>query len=153
MKKRLLLPLLLLQLIAPGLASGSETIRIGVLAKRGAEQALAQWQETANYLNGKISDHHFEIIPLDFMALTPAVASGDIDFVLANSGFYVDFETLFGASRIATLHNRDGGAGYTLFGGVLFTRSDRDDINSIAALSGERLATVETDSLGGFLAA
>lgn len=154
MKRILLRPLLLLLLIIPCLAAGaSEPVRIGVLAKRGAEQALAQWQETANYLNEKIPGHHFEIIPLDFMAITPAVAAGKIDFVLANSGFYVDFEMRFGASRIATLRNRDGGAGYTLFGGVLFTRSDRDDIDSIGSIAGKRLGAVEADSLGGFLTA
>ena len=43
-----------------------ETIRIGVLAKRGKEQCLEQWGPTADYLSENLPDHKFIIVPLDF---------------------------------------------------------------------------------------
>ena len=145
----LIIPMLLCAVASA--AASADNVRIGVLAKRGAEQALSQWQPTAEYLSEKVTGHHFEIVPLDFAAIGPAVAEGRVDFVLANSAIYVEFEKLYGASRIATLRNIDHGGGYTQFGGVIFTRSDRDDINSLKSIVGKRFAAVESNSLGGFL--
>jgi len=133
--------------------AGSHEVRIGVLAKRGEERTITQWGPTADYLSREIPGYHFTIVPLDFEAIGAAVKRGAVDFVLANSGIYVELEARYGAGRIATLRNHDAGHGYTRFGGVIFTRADRNDIQSIEDLRGKRFAAVEANSLGGYLMA
>ncbi len=125
-------------------------VRIGVLAKRGDQQTLLRWQPTADYLSKKIPRHHFVVVPLDFAEIDQVVANGAVDFVLANSAIYVGLEKRYGVGRIATMRNRNGHRGYTSFGGVIFTRADRKDINTIKDLAGKRFAAVKENSFGGY---
>ncbi len=81
-------------------------VKIGVLAKRGNQQCLAQWSTTAQYLTDEIPNHSFEILPLGFDEIQSAVDRREVDFVLANSSFYVDLEVRSGAQTIATLKNK-----------------------------------------------
>ncbi len=125
-------------------------VRIGVLAKRGDERTLQRWQPTADYLNREIPRYHFVVVPLNFVEIDQVVAKGKVDFVLANSAIYVDLEKRYGAGRIATMRNRNGSRGYTVFGGIIFTRSDRKDINTLTDISGKRFAAVKENSFGGY---
>lgn len=135
-------------------AQEREPVSIGVLAKRGAQRALEQWQPTADYLTRQIPGYRFRVVPLDFDQVYQAAGDGEVDFILANSGIYVELESLYGAGRIATMRNLGPvGVGYTRFGGVVFTRADRDDIARFADLKGKRFAAVEENSFGGFLIA
>lgn len=140
-------------LLTPASVAADDTVRIGVLANRGKDRALVEWLPTAEYLANEISSRNFSIVPLDFNEIDKAVASGEVDFFLVNSGIYVDFEARYGAGRIATMRKRNGGRGNTFFSGVIFARADREDINQIADLKGKRFAAVSESSLGGYLAA
>ena len=51
----------------------AQTYKIGVLAKRGPVKALKQWKATGDYLTAKIADKTFEIVPLDFDDVNPAI--------------------------------------------------------------------------------
>ncbi len=126
------------------------TVKIGVLAKRGPEQALKMWSPTARYLSERIPETRFEIVPLDFEDIYGFVEQGKIDFVLANSSFYVELALLYGANRIATLKNRRLTRGYTRFGGVIFRKADRDDIQTFHDLKGQVFMAVEETSFGGW---
>ncbi len=126
------------------------TVRIGVLAKRGEEQTINRWQPTAEYLTRELSGYQFVVTPLDFVEIDEAVTSKRIDFVLANSAIYVELESRYGAGRIATMRNRNGHRGYTVFGGVIFTRADNTAINSLEDLKGVRFAAVKENSFGGY---
>lgn len=143
---------LCLMLSLSATAYAQTVVRIGVLAKRGAEHTLSRWQPTADYLSREIPDHKFSIVPLDFDK-TNKLTNGDIDFILVNSAIYVELEMDYAVSRIATIINRNGGSGYTQFGGVLLTRADRGDIDNIGDMAGKKMAAVDEKSLGGFLAA
>ncbi len=126
------------------------TVRIGILAKRGDVATIQRWQPTADYLSREIPDHHFTVVPIDFVDIDGAVAKGEVDFVLANSAIYVGLEKHYGVGRIATMRNRNGHRGYTVFGGVIFTRADRKDINTLKDLVGKRFAAVKENSFGGY---
>ena len=130
-----------------------QTVKIGVLAKRGVERCQAKWSPTAEYLTSKIQRHSFSIVPLDFDEIHPAVEKGEVDFVLANSSFYVRLEHLFGTSRIATLNNLTSGKGHTVYGGVIFCRADRKDMRHLKDLKGKTFMAVKETSFGGWLAA
>mgnify|MGYP003620920374 FL=1 len=120
---------------APIRAGTPVEVRIGLLAKRGSATDLALWQPTADYLRPRLADHRFRIVALDFTEIHDSVRSGRIDFVLANSAFYVEMEKLHGAYRITTLINRNlPGQPTTTFGGVIFCRADRADLQRLADL-------------------
>ena len=89
-------------------------------------------------------------MPLDFEEVDPAVRFGEVDFLLVNPGIYVNMEVKYRVSRIATLDNLVGSTPHNVFGGVLFTRHDRNDINSLEDVRGKGLMAVDETSLGGF---
>jgi len=141
--------LLLLGLTFP--AAAANELTIGVLALRGPEKVHEMWDATGTYLEHKLPGYTVHIVPLDFDEIHLAVRQRRVDFVLANPSYYVELESLYGVSPVATLKNRiDGGAGYSVFGGVIFTRADRDDIRTIADLKGKTFGAVDKNSFGGW---
>jgi PAS domain S-box-containing protein len=125
-------------------------ILIGVLAKRGVEHTLKKWGPTADYLTREIPGYSFKIQPLDFRSIFPAVEQSQVDFVLANSSFYVELEALYGVQRITTLRNRVGHSISSVFGGVIFVRSDNTQVRVLEDLKGKSFMGVDQESLGGF---
>jgi len=125
-------------------------VRIGVLANRGDEIALQEWGPVASYLTAKLTPFQFIIVPLDFEAIIPAVKNREVSFVTANPSIYTYFEYYGMAQRIATLQVPGVPEPQPVFGGVIFTRADRDDILTIRDLQGKRFAAVNPTSLGGW---
>ncbi|MBU1639384.1 MAG: PhnD/SsuA/transferrin family substrate-binding protein [Proteobacteria bacterium] len=122
-------------------------IKIGVLAKRGAETAMAKWQATGDYLTAKLGEP-VTIIPLKFVAIEPMVKDGKIDFMLANSAFYVEMEKKYGAKAVSTIINSMDGKALKEFGGVVFVRAD-SPIQTLADIKGKKFMCVKYSSFGG----
>ena len=129
----------------------AEPVKIGVLAFRPKPQTLAQWQPLAVALKQAIPDRDFVIEALAYQELNEAVASKQLDFVLTNPAHYVLLSKRVGLnSPLATLAIVDQGRPSTVFGGVIFTHSERADINTLRDLKGKTIAAVNADSLGGY---
>ena len=131
----------------------SLTIKIGVLARRGQAACLQEWSPTARYLTENIPGAAFEIIPLNFQEITPAVKNARVDFVISNPYIYVELQKLYGVSRMVTMKRLTPQGHTGLFGGVIFCRANRQDIASLADLKGKSFAAVEETSFGGWIAA
>ena len=121
-------------------------VRIGVLADRGIKRCIKQWPPTAAYLTKKIPGYTFHIVPLTFNDAVSQVKKQKLDFMLVNPGIYIDLEAKYGAVRIATLLKRHKGKGYSRFGGVIITRSDRPDIKNVSDLKGKTFAAPAPNS-------
>jgi two-component system sensor histidine kinase TtrS len=132
------------------LFANDQFVKIGVLSHRGDAATTMSWGPTAEYLTAQFPDYQFSIIPLDFNSVDEAVNASEVDFILVNPGIYVNLEASYRVSRIATLNNRRSGTAYNVFGGVIFTRSDREDISSLEDLRGKSFMAVDQTSLGGF---
>lgn len=128
-------------------------IKIGVLANRGKEHCLDQWSATANYLTSQIPNHKFTIVPLSCKEIYHAVERNSIDFVLANPAIYVELEAYYGINRLATMENLYQKKGYNVFGGVIFCKAGRNDINNLNDLRGKSFIAVEEHSFGGWIMA
>lgn len=89
-------------------------------------------------------------MPLDFNEVYEAVEKRTIDFVFANSSYYVALARKLGVSRIATLKNLRLGQRYTEFGGVIFTLNSRDDIAVLKDLRNKTFAAADENSFGGW---
>jgi len=134
------------------LPQSPQEIKIGVLAKRGPEYTLQKWSATADYLSAALPDYHFTILPFAFADIHSAVLEAKIDFVLANPAYYVELEKLHGVNRIVTLINRNlPGQHTTTFGGVIFVRADRNNLNNINNLQGHSFMAVDELSFGGWI--
>ncbi|MDH5786420.1 MAG: PhnD/SsuA/transferrin family substrate-binding protein [Chromatiales bacterium] len=149
---RRLLALLVFATFSP-LLCAEEPVTIGVLSHRGDEATVAHWSKTAEYLGEQLPGFHFTIVPLDFDEVDPAVGSGSVDFILVNPAIYVNLEVRHRVSRIATMKNSWKGRPYNLFGGVLFARAERYDLNQLTDLRGATMMAVDETSLGGFMMA
>ncbi|MBC8200163.1 MAG: PhnD/SsuA/transferrin family substrate-binding protein, partial [Desulfobacteraceae bacterium] len=130
--------------------ANDDQVKIGVLAKRGSERCLEKWSPTAKYLTARIPGKTFVIIPLDYEQIYFSVEKGEIDFILANSSFYVEMEKWYGINRIATLKNLVLGTACTRYQGVIFCKADQHDIRNLKDLKGKTFMAVSETSFGGW---
>ncbi|MCK5311327.1 MAG: phosphate/phosphite/phosphonate ABC transporter substrate-binding protein, partial [Desulfobacteraceae bacterium] len=128
---------------------GETSYKIGVLAKNGPVKALKMWKSTGEYLSGKVAGN-FEIVPLDFDAVFPAIEKGAVDFFLVNSSMFITAKVKYGAKAVATMINSRQGKPLKSFGGVIFTSEENDEINSVNDLSGKTFMAVKKSSFGGW---
>ena len=131
-------------------SSARETVKIGVLAKNGPAKALAQWKATGDYLSTALPDYQFEIVPLDFKDVNPAIEQGTVAFFLVNSSMFVEAKVRYGAQAVATMINSRQGKPLKAFGGVILTSVDNDSINSMDDLKGKSFMAVSKSSFGGW---
>jgi len=141
---------ILFGLIAAPSMAAAKTVKIGVLAKNGPVKALKMWKATGEYLNGKLAGHTFEIIPLGFDAVNPAIDKEAVDFFLVNSSMFVTAKVRYGASAIATMINSRQGMPLKAFGGVIIASADNDAVNGFADLKGKTFMAVKKSSFGGW---
>jgi len=146
----MVLNILCLGLFSEVYADTSKDVTIGVLAVRGEAKARKMWQPTAQYLETQIPGYRFRLLPLTLEQMTQAVKDDKLDFILTNTGNYVNLETTYSITRIATLKNMRQGKPYTSFGGVIFVRADRSDITNLSDLKGKSFAAVSKNAFGGF---
>jgi len=128
-------------------AAAQAEIKIGILALRGAPKVMEEWAATGEYLTGKMGEP-VTIMPLEFAAIEPMVKDGKVDFVMANSSFYVELEKLYGAKAIAMQINSANGKPVKEFGGVIIVRKD-SPINTLADLKGKKFMVTKATSFGG----
>lgn len=146
--KKLTITLLFVALVAMLIPTGAMAdVKIGVLAKRGAPKCMQKWGATGKYLTEQMGEK-VTIVPLKFEAIEPAVSGGKVDFVLANSAFYVELEKKFGVEAVATLINSRKGNALSNFGGVILVKND-SPIQTLADIKGKKFMVVKKSSFGG----
>lgn len=127
-----------------------DTYKIGVLAKNGPVKAMKMWKATGDFLTAKVNGKKFEIVPLGFDAVNPAIKEGKVDFFLVNSSMFVTAKVKFGAVPVATMINSRQGKPLKSFGGVIIVSADNDEINTMADLKGKPFIAVKKSSFGGW---
>jgi polar amino acid transport system substrate-binding protein len=130
-----------------------KTYTIGILAERGASNAINKWQPLIDNMNYELSNYNIIIRPLSFVGIENAVKSESIDFVLTSSMQYVQLEAKYGTSRMATLINNDSTMLLNDYGAVIFTRADNEEVNKLSDVKNRSFAAVHQLSLGGWVIA
>ena len=125
-------------------------VYIGVLAVWGEKITHQMWQPTMNYLNKTIPQHNFIIKPLKLGQTVEVVKQNSIDFIITNPGNYIDLEARFGISRLATLKTIKQNKTSNQFAAIIFTRNNRDDIQSLEDLRNKSFMGVKKGAFGGF---
>lgn len=141
---------LFLSVISP-VFSQENTIKIGVVARRGIDQCVKEWQSLEFYLNEAVPEHDFKLIPVKFDDAVYSVERGRFDFIICNPALYVRLEALYGVSSVATQRNLNPDPYSMLAGSVIFCRGDRNDINTFKNIRGKKLAAVDSLAFTGWI--
>ncbi len=123
---------------------------MGVLAPEGARTASRAWQSTYEHLVTALPDETIEFRYLDIPGVRAAVSRKEVDFVLVNSGLYVELEAAFGASRIVTLESSQAPSPNEAIASTVLARADRSDLRTLKDLRGKRVVAAGPDAFGGW---
>lgn len=129
----------------------SNTVEIGVLAFRSIESTQARWQPLVHYLNQQLPGYDFKINVLFYDQLNQAIANQSIHFILTNPQHFARLNNQYDLKALLTLMPLAEGIPVTEFGGVIFTTTNRTDINHVQDLPAAKIAATYRDSFGGFL--
>lgn len=130
-------------------ASNATTVRIGVLAYKGAEAVQEDWSYVRNWLEASIPGHRFILLDFDQAGLTRAAQERAIDFVITSSGHYVALEHSDGASRIATIESPWALSPRQSIGSAIVVRNDAR-LHTLADLAGKHVLAVGPEAFGGY---
>jgi diguanylate cyclase (GGDEF)-like protein/PAS domain S-box-containing protein len=146
----LLLLFLLASLFSGSLLAADQSVRLGVLAFRPKPETLTRWQPTAEFLAAR-TGRDFQVQAYTYAELEAAISQHRVDFVLTNPAHYVLMTRRNNlSSPLATLIELEAGQPLSRFGGVIFTRSNRNDITQLQDLKGKTIATPDIGSFGGY---
>ena len=152
MKSKLICTLfVLLELFLCSTLYAEIPIKIAVLAFRPKVETTAKWLPLETYINQQIPEHNFSLETYQYDELEDAIANHQVDFVLTQPAHYILMESKYHlSSPLATLIKKKGGYDLSVFGGVIFTRSERSDISNLADIKQKTIAVPSTHSLGAF---
>ncbi len=130
-----------------------EPVKIGILAYRPIPETLKEYQPLTLALKLAIPDRDFAIEIMNYDELDQAVSEHKLNFVLTNPAHYIFLKHRIGLSApLATRASNTQNQTSSLDGGVIFKRTNRIDIQSLSDLKGRTIATVNSQSLMGYLA-
>lgn len=130
--------------------AGDTAVTVGILAPQGEFQAAQAWAHLAEVLHATVPERQFALKHFDLPGLNAAVAAAQVDFFIANSGFYVNMEAAHGARRIATLQSPQALSPAEAIASAVLVRRNRTDLRNWADLKGKRLMGVNPNAFGGF---
>lgn len=112
---------------------------------------MQRWQPLADYLSRMLHGDQVQLKVLNYPELNTAVSHYEIDFVLTNPAHYIELRQNYAMSgALATLIEDERGIPLSAFGGVIFTLSNRSELNDLHNLDDKRIAFVNRQSLGGY---
>jgi len=126
---------------------------MGILALRPKPQMAAAWQPFADHLTKALPGYRIQLQLLDHKEMLAGLQLQQLDFVLTNPSHYIMLRQKTGLSgSLATMIPREGDLPLTSFGGVIFTRSNRNDIRQLSDLKKKKIACVASGAgtFGGF---
>lgn len=139
-----------LALTATTLPAKADSIRIGVLAFQGSERAAKDFEPTIAHLARTLPEHSFTLIPLDLAGMERAARAGSLGFVITNPGNYIELESSFGITRLATLETRNHAIPTDTVGSTIIVANRPRHPAQLSGLAGARLAVVDKDAFGGW---
>jgi two-component system sensor histidine kinase TtrS len=134
-------------------ACAAQALTVGVVAPEGEARAIQVWASTHAHLAAALADERLRFRYYDIPGMQAAVARAEVEFVIANSGLYVELEHAHGASRIATLQSPRARYAGEAIASVVLVRADRTELTTLADLRGRRVAATSPLAFGGWLIA
>eukprot|EP00873_Tetraselmis_striata_P018919 jgi/Tetstr1/439183/TSEL_027628.t1 len=126
---------------------------VGALGNKGEETLFQQWATTfETYLSATagaaLGGRSFQLVHLNFTSAHAAAAHNCVDLVFVNPAMFSCMELEHQATAIATLVNFRRGFQLDRYHGVIFTRADRADINTLEDAQDKIVEAASISSLG-----
>jgi diguanylate cyclase (GGDEF)-like protein/PAS domain S-box-containing protein len=151
MKACLLRLLVILLFAMPLLADAAQKVVLGVFAFRPKPIMIERYQPLADYLSARLGDTTVALRVMEQDELELAMAQHQLDLVLTNPSHYLTVRSRDSLSGVlATVISREDGIPVESLGGVIITRSERKDVNTLADLRGQRVGIPGRTYLGGY---
>ncbi|MCK9237106.1 MAG: EAL domain-containing protein [Thiopseudomonas sp.] len=133
-------------------SQAKKNLTIGILAFEPKQLIKENWQPIIEHVNQQLTHVSLRVEPYHYDELYNAVARREVDFVLTNSAYYVELAHSQGlSSPLASLITSYKNTPLRGFGGVIFTKAERADMQSLVDLKGKRIATPKLGSVGGYM--
>jgi PAS domain S-box-containing protein len=127
---------------------------IGISAPEGHQLAIRKWQSTAQLLQNKIPNASFKIIPIgNFEKIEHALVQEKIDFLIIDPIAYLQLKSKYKLQHVVSLINHRGKNLATHYSSVIFTKTIRDDIETLQDINGKTVMGASLHDLGGWLMA
>ncbi len=139
--------LLAATVLTPLPANAEKTVKFGFLAKRGKDKIKEKWQAMVDVLSDT-TGVPFELVPLSFDEIEPAIKKKAVDFLHVNPVIFVDQEQKYGVTPLVTKVNLRMGKALSRFGGVIFVKAD-SPIQTIGDIKGKTFMCAKKTSFGG----
>ena len=131
--------------------SDKTTIIVGIRAWKGVDMAYKEWGSTMQYLNDNVKGYEFKLYPLvKYNEIKGKIKNKAFDFLICDPVLYVESESLYGVTRLATLQRKAKGFYFDKFGSTIFTASKNKNINSFQDLKGTTFMGVAKAALAGY---
>ena len=131
--------------------SKKTTIIVGIRAWKGVDIVYKEWSSTITYLNEHIDGYQFKLYPLvKYNEVKDKIKNKAFDFLICDPVLYVEAESLYGVTRLATLQRKGKGFYFDRFGSTIFTASKNKNINSLKDLKGTTFMGVAQGALAGY---
>ena len=115
-----------------------------------SDVTLKKWNPTIEYLNEKIPNHTFKLLPIrpnEVQKIKNLLNDEKIDFLITQPAIFSELKYTNGVNRVLTMTNRFG---MNKFGSVLITHKD-SSIENILDIKGKSVAAVAPLGFGGWL--
>ena len=145
------LSLLIMMLSMGRNALADHVLTLGILALRPVAETQARWQPLADYLSETLPGHQVQIQALDYADLEQALLQHKLDFILTHPTHYrliMERNALSGA--LATLTETAHGKPVEAIGGVIFSRAERNDLNTLQDLKNRTIASCSKTCMEGY---
>jgi ABC-type phosphate/phosphonate transport system substrate-binding protein len=113
----------------PGMVEAQQSVKFGVLANKGAQEAFQKWKPLTEYLKAK-TGKNIELVP----------------FATSNPAIFIAFREKYGVYPIATTAKK----GISTMGGAILVKKD-SPVNSLGQLRDKKISIVSYSSLGGYV--
>ncbi len=131
-------------------AARGETVRLALLAPDGRVDMLRSWNALERHLRDALPEHRLTVHNVPHAALHDAIARKEVDFFIANSGFFVEAEATHGVSPLATLVSPYALSPRQAIAATVIASADRADVGELADLRGKRVVAVHGLAFGGY---
>ncbi len=128
-----------------------KTLTLGIYAYLTPEKVYQQYQPLADYLNDHLDGTKIQLSVLNHRNLRQALKQGKLDLLLINPSIYEIVRNQHHLSgAIATLQTNYNHQPTAQLGGVIFTLSNRDDLQNITDLSKRTIAIPSFNNDGAY---
>jgi len=151
-RRCLLIPILLvvIECLTATVASAREALTFGIFAYRPDNIIRERFEPLARYLSREVGAE-VRLVVLSQDNMNRAVAANELDFFLTNPSHLLLIRSERSLTGVlATLVRRSGDQSTSSLGGVIFTGSQRQDINSLEDLRSKSIASPGMHFLGGY---